>query len=115
MLIHQCEALAVRVFLETVGEFAAARGLRWSGSISTLRDEHRFRRYSSEFCVRGSDGLVNREASVPLFEDGSCVHTAETLEQALLAAVTETALAVRGPVELTPTLHPPAAYDRSRA
>lgn len=114
MLIHQCEALAVRVFLETVGDFAAARGLRWQGSISTTRSDRRFGRYSSEFCVRGTDGLVNREAFVPLFEDGSCLQTAETLEQALLAAITETAIAVRGPVMFTPTL-PPAAYGRSRA
>jgi hypothetical protein len=114
MLIHQCEALAVRVFLETVGEFAAARGLRWNGSIATARDA-RFRRYTSEFCVRGSDGLVNRETSVPLFEDGACVQTVETLEQALLAAITETAIAVRGPVAFTPSLRPPAAYGRSTA
>ena len=114
MLIHQCEALAVRVFLETVGEFAAARGLRWNGSISTTRDHRRFARYTSEFCVRGTDGLVNREAFVPLFEDGACLQTVETLEAALLAAITETAIAVRGPVAVTPTL-PPAAYGRSKA
>lgn len=115
MLIHECEAIAVRTFLETVGEVAPAAGLHWCASIATSSEDGQFWRYASRFCIRAGDGLISKEAVVPLFEDGGCVHTRDSLEEALLAAVTETALAVRGPVEFTPSLRPPPASDRLTA
>ena len=108
MLIHECEALAVRIFFETVSRYSAARALHWNAFISTSRGDRRFWRYTSDFCIRGDDGLVTKEACVPLVEDGKCTQTVQSLEQAVLAAVSETALAIRAPVEIT-TLRPPAA------
>lgn len=114
MLIHECEAIAVRTFLDTVGDVAPAAGLHWCASIATSSQDGHFWRYASTFCIRAEDGLIMKQAFVPLFEDGSCLHTRDSLEEALLAAVTETALAVRGPVEFTPSLRPPAS-DRLTA
>jgi hypothetical protein len=98
MRITQCEAIALREFLNTVHGDALARKLRWTGSIANDRADRRYSRYGSAFEIRGSDGLVVKSALVPLFKDGICLHSAESLKDAFLAAVSETAIAVLGPI-----------------
>lgn len=104
MLIHECEGLAVQTFLHAVGTLEHARRLQWNGQIKEQRSEVRFSRYASEFQIRGSDGLVTKTSSVPLFEDGRCLHSADSLKQAFDVAVSETAIAVREPPRITPAL-----------
>ena len=98
MLITQCEALALKEFLNTIRGDALARKLRWTGSIENDRADRRYSRYGSGFELRCTDGLVTKTASIPLFEDGICVHSEESLKDAFVAAVSETAIAVLGPI-----------------
>ena len=114
MLITQCEALALKEFLNTIRGDALARKLRWTGAIENDQADHRFSRYGSGFQIRGTDGLVTKTAWIPLFQDGSCVHTKESLKDAFVAAVGETAVAVLGPVPLKPKPQRRAS-DRVRA
>ncbi len=98
MWIAQCEARAVKAFLNTIRDDALARKLRWNGAIENEQADRRFTRYGSHFEIRGTDGHVTKTACVPLFEDGNCLHDEQSLRVAFLAAVSETAIAVLGPI-----------------
>lgn len=100
MWITQCEAIALKEFLNTVHSDALARKLQWTGSIANDRADRRYSRYGSAFEIRGTDGLVTKSAVIPLFKDGTCLHSVESLKGAFLAAVSETAIAVLGPIPL---------------
>ena len=103
MLITQCEALALTEFLNTIHNDALARKLRWTASIAKSgQADRRYSRYGSAFEIRGTDGVVTKTAWIPLFEDGACLHSKESLKDAFVAAVSETAMAVLGPVPVRP-------------
>ena len=98
MFIAECEAMAVRMFLQTIRENAAARPLEWKGAIVNEQADHRFSRYGSEFEIRASDGVITKASCVPLFKDGRCVQTEDSMGAAFVAAISETALAVGAPL-----------------
>ncbi|MBC5815003.1 MAG: hypothetical protein GIW97_00535 [Candidatus Eremiobacteraeota bacterium] len=102
MWIAQCEANALKEFLNTIRGDALARKLQWNGTIENEQADRRFTRYGSHFEIRGTDGCVTKTACVPLFKDGSCLHNEQSLRDAFLAAVSETAIAVLGPVPVRP-------------
>ena len=90
--------MAVRLFLQTVRENGTAQPLKWKGSIVNEHTDHRFSRYASEFEIRASDGVITKAACIPLFKDGRCVQTEDSLGAAFVAAISETALAVGAPL-----------------
>ena len=98
MWIAQCEAMALKEFLKIIRSDALARKLQWTGAIANEQGDRRFSSYASDFEIRGSDGLVTKSSRIPLFKDGDCLHTEESLKDAFLAAVSETAMAVLGPI-----------------
>ena len=99
MLAARCEARAIECFLRTIRTDGLARKLHWRVAITSSKACTGFSRYASELRICGSDGAVTKEASIPLFEDGIYLHSEHSLEQALLVAVSESAIAVQGPTK----------------
>lgn len=96
MKLIECESMALRVFLQTIADHPHAREIRWRGHLSEGGAfAHRFFGRNSTFEIIASDAFQSHACAVPLIEDGVCVHTEESLREAFLAAISETALAMQ--------------------